>query len=87
MDNESFLTVADELDIPFEEVVIGLRPGSATVQLSFLNEAAAPVTLAFTSPAEAAAAACHLASAKAGGEDASVADLKGILEGHAASAA
>lgn len=81
MDNEAFLTISEETDIPFEDVVISYRPGSAALQLSFLNEAAAPLTLAFTTPANAAAAAVLLASAKANGEDASITDLEGISHG------
>lgn len=85
--NEHYLTIGAETDIPFDDVVIGHRAGAADLQLSFLNEAAAPFTLSFTTPAEAATAAVLLASAKANGEDASVADLKGLAQGDLLAAA
>lgn len=78
--NESFLTISDETDIPFHEVIIGYQPGSTELQLAFLNEAAAPFALHFVTPASAAEAAVLLASAKENGEDASLADLRGIAQ-------
>lgn len=79
MDNDSFLTIGEETDIPFDEVVIGHRAGSTQLQLSFLNEAATPFALHFGTPAEAGKAAVRIASAKANGEDLSIGDLEGIV--------
>ena len=76
---DTFLTIGEETDIPFDEVIVGHRGGSAQLQLSFLNEAAAPFTLQFGTPAEAGTAAVRIASAKANGEDLSIGDLEGIV--------
>ena len=79
MDNGSFLTIGEETDIPFDEVIVGHRAGSTRLQLSFLNEAATPFTLQFGTPAEAGKAAVRVASAKANGEDLSIGDLEGVI--------
>ena len=76
---DHFLTIGEETDIHFDDVVIGYRAGDTSVQLSFLNEAAAPRSLSFVTPPQAGKAAVRLASAKANGEDLSVGDLEGII--------